>query len=115
MTDYTSVLAHLGKTALLESLTDKTLISYLWIDPPTVADHAKKVSHAFLLKETGELVAYSEHSTEVPHWSQGYVSKKDVGYIFSISEIQDAVFLAIEKLLASKEYTIGLLCWLWCR
>jgi HD superfamily phosphohydrolase len=87
---------------LLAQLPDKSLVSYLWIDPPTTTDHGQKVGHAYLFKEDDQIVAYSEHSTEVSHWSTGYLSKKDVGYIFTIPELRVYAFLAIEKLTAEK-------------
>jgi HD superfamily phosphohydrolase len=89
----------------VDAFPDKTLRSYLWLDPPTKRDHSEKVANAFLLKQNDELIRYSDHSKEVPHWAQAYLAKKDVGYLFCIPELQDVVFLATEKLVAEGKFS----------
>ena len=104
--EVSAVLKLLGEAELLKSLPDQSLHSYFWIDPPNSTDHGKKIGHAFLIKENGDIIGYSEHSTEVSHWSQGYLAKKDVGYIFSIPELKEVVFLACEKMVGTADYNL---------
>lgn len=89
----------------VEAFPDKTLRSYLWLDPPTKRDHSEKVANAFLLKNNDELIRYSDHSKEVPHWAQAYLAKKDVGYLFCIPELHNIAFLGAEKLVAEGKFS----------
>jgi len=90
----------------LADLADRTLRSYVWLDPSTKRDHSEKVSNAFLLKKNSTLIRYSEHSKEVPRWAQAYLAKKDVGFLFCIPELQLFAFLALEKILAEGKYML---------
>jgi len=98
----------LKQRPLLKKFKDTSLRSYIWIDPPSKTDHGKKVAHALLIGENSEIFRYSDHSVEVPNWSQGYLSKKDIGFIYCPEELKELVFLATEKLLAEK-YSVSAL------
>jgi HD superfamily phosphohydrolase len=96
---------HIVKDDLVASRFGPIPLDYfLWIDPPSRTDHSKKVAHAFLIGENRELTRYSEHAGEIPHWSQGYLAKKDIGFVFCAPELKAYVYLAMEKILASNEY-----------
>ncbi len=106
-TEIKTVLGALHREEILDTLSDKTLRSYLWIDPPSGANHAQKIVHAFLIREGGGFAAYQEHSPEVATWSRAYLSRKEIGLVFCIPELLPFVTLAMEGLLA-REYTLSL-------
>jgi deoxynucleoside triphosphate triphosphohydrolase SAMHD1 len=87
----------------LSGLADQSLRSYLWLDPPAAGDHSEQIDRAFLI-QGDQIIRYSEHSKEVPRWSQAYLAKKDVGYLFCLPELQNLAFIATEKLLATGRY-----------
>ncbi len=89
----------LGPEATLTGLADSSLESYVWIDPPSDADHTQKIAQAFLLQEQRGMIAYGEHSVEVPRWANAYLTAKDIGYIYCIPELKHYVFLATDALL----------------
>lgn len=77
-----TVLVTAGRAETCAHLADKTLVSYLWVETPTKEEHAKKVNRAFLIKEGKKVYPYESYCQEVSRWSQGYLSRKDVGTAF---------------------------------
>jgi HD superfamily phosphohydrolase len=100
------VLVVLGKLNRTEAITtifaDKTLASYIYIDPPQPPAHAGKIPHAYLLAEDRRIGRFRDTSTEMRSWADAYLFAKDIGYVFCPPELKPYVFLAVEKILRDR-------------
>lgn len=100
------VLTILKQLNLLDSFInefkDKTLASYIYIDPPQPPAHAGKIPHAFLIAEDGRIGRFRDKSTEMHSWADAYLFAKDIGFVFCPRMLKPYVFLAVEKILREK-------------
>jgi deoxynucleoside triphosphate triphosphohydrolase SAMHD1 len=87
---------------VISEFKDKTLASYIYIDPPQPPAHAGKIPHAFLIADDGRIGRFRETSTEMRSWADAYLFAKDIGYVFCPRSLKPYVFLAVEKILREK-------------
>jgi HD superfamily phosphohydrolase len=86
----------LGETKVLDQFNDKSLNSYIFVDPPEAPAHAGTIPHAYLLADDGRIGRFGDTSTEVRSWTDAYLFAKDVGFVFSPAELKPFVFIAVE-------------------
>ena len=89
------VLEILGKKDLVAQFGG-VFASYLRIDPPEAASHGSEIYNAHLITPSGEVRRFREDIAETRAWTDAYLLARDLGFVFTCSELSPFVFLAAE-------------------
>lgn len=61
-----------------------------------------QIARAYLMPTSGKPIPYREYTVNRTAWADAYHSDQPTGYIFCPTEIADAVYIAIEKIIRQK-------------
>ena len=90
------ILKLLNEEHVAEPFVDKTLLSYVYIDPPEPPSNAGKIPQAYLIGESKRVTRFRDASSEMRSWADAYLFAKDIGFVFCPAELKPYVYIASE-------------------
>lgn len=93
-----TILSHVERQDLLDGFPPESLPAYIRIDPPEAPSHGSEIYNAYLVTQAGELRCFKEDTAEARGWTDAYPLARDLGYLFSVSELAPYAALAAERI-----------------
>lgn len=96
------VLEVLDRRELIDAVPGADLKPYVWIDPPQAPTGTSVIAQAYLLGDSRRWLKFSEDTAEAPGWTNAYLLTRDLGYVFTTSELAPYLFLAAERVVRER-------------
>jgi HD superfamily phosphohydrolase len=96
------ILGRLNRLELVSGLPTGDAKPYIWVDPPQPPSGAPVIASAYLLGQERRWIRFGEEAAETPSWTNAYLLTRDLGYVFTTTELAPFVFLAAERVAREK-------------